>query len=343
MIRETLKNLLAGLLYNTGILALLVRRKFRDQAVVLTYHRVLPRTALQKSYSHPAIVVAPDLFERHIAVLNRYFTCLGLDAFNERLQRRDFTGAAYCLITFDDAWRDNYTYAFDVLKRSRTPAVIFVPIDYIESGKLFWQERLGHIVDSICTHLPETAARILGKHGWGYLPALPRDSRTVAIRRAIRDIKYKDYVEIDRIIADLESVVESALAEPLRDYGPDHYLGVAQMREMAEHGVSFQSHACSHRILPRLSVHDVERELTASRQWLRDHLGIESIALAYPNGDHSPKVQQLAAEAGYRLAFTTVNGCVDPYGDPFTVRRINLSSDAAGSEARLLLTLLVSG
>lgn len=339
MLRETLKNLLAGLLYSTGILTMLARRKFRHQALVLTYHRVLPRAALQESYSHPAIIVTPDVFERHIAILNRYFTCLGLDEFNDRFKRQDFSGGAYCLITFDDAWQDNHTHAFDVLKRSRTPAVIFVPVDYIGSGKLFWQERLGHIVDSICTHPPETAARILEKHGWGYLPALPRDRRSVAIRSAIRDIKHKDYAEIERIIADLETVLD----EPMDDYGPDNYLGVAQMREMAGHGISFQSHACSHRILPRLSVQEVEHELAASRQWLRDHLDIESIALAYPNGDHSPRVRQLAAEAGYQLAFTTVNGCVDPRGDPFAVRRINLSSDAAGSEARLLLTLLVSG
>lgn len=338
MLRETFKNLLAGLLYNTGILALLVRRKFRGQAVVLTYHRVLPRIVLQKSYSHPAIIVAPTVFERHVAVLNRYFTCLGLDEFNDRFKRQDFSGGSYCLITFDDAWRDNHTHAFDVLKQSRTPAVIFVPTDYIESGKLFWQERLGHIIDRLCTDLPEKTAQVLDKHGWGYLTSLPQDRRAVAIRSAIRDIKHKDYDEIDRVIADLETVLD----EPMDDYGPDNYLGIAQMREMAAQGVSFQSHACSHRILTRLPAQDIAHELTASRQWLRDNLDIEPIALAYPNGDHSPLVQQLAADAGYQLAFTTVNGCVDTQDSPFTVRRINLSDAAAGSEARLLLTLLIS-
>lgn len=338
MPRETLKNLVAGLLYRTGILPYLVRRKFRDRAVVLTYHRVLPQSSLQETYSHPAIIVAPELFARHIAALKRHFVCLGFDEFSNRLERRDFAGAPFCLITFDDAWRDNHTHAFETLKRSRTPAVIFVPIDYIGSGTLFWQERLGHIVDRICTRLPETAAGILKQYGWDHLPTLAHAQRIAATRSAIRDIKHKEYAEIERIITDLET----ALGEPVRDYGPDEYLSVAQMREMAREGISFQSHACTHRVLTRLPAEELERELTVSRQWLREHLGIEPAALAYPNGDHSPEVQRLAAKAGYRLAFTTVSGCVDTQGDPFTVRRINLNDNAAGSEARLLLTLLIS-
>lgn len=338
MLREALKNLLADLLYRSGLLTLLLRNKFAGRAVVLTYHRVLPTSALRETYSHPAIIVAPELFARHIAVLNRHFTCLRLDEFRSRLERKDFGGTAYCLITFDDAWRDNHTYAFDTLKRTRTPAVIFVPVDYIDSGRLFWQEHLGHIVGHLCARRPDTAAQILGAYGWGHLPALPQDERITAIRTAIRAIKHMDYAEIEAIMAGLET----QLGEPVREFGPDVYLSIEQMHEMHREGIDFQSHACSHRILTRLPANEVERELTASRQWLQEKLGIDATALAYPNGDHSPEVERLAANAGYRLAFTTVGGCVDPQGDAYTVRRINLNDNAAGSEARLLLTLLMS-
>lgn len=337
MLRETLKNLLAGLLYRTGLLTFVLRRKYAGRAVVLTYHRVLPPSALRESYSHPAIVVAPELFARHIAVLNHHFTCLGLDAFRSRLERRDFTGAAYCLITFDDAWRDNHTHAFQVLKEAKTPAVIFVPTDYVGTGRLFWQERLGHIVDRICERLPDAAPRILRAYGWEHLPGLPRNARIEATRTAIREIKHKEYAEIERNMADLET----ELGEPVRGFGPDSYLTIEQMREMHRHGIDFQSHACSHRVLTRLPAGEIEAELIASRQWLREQLDIDATALAYPNGDHSPQTRQLAAEAGYRLAFTTDSGCVDPHGDLFAVRRVNLNDNVAGSEARLLFTLLL--
>lgn len=338
MFRECIKNVVAVLLHRTGILSFLVLRRLRGRAVVLTYHRVLPPEYLARTFSHPAIVVSPDVFARHIAVLNRYFACLGLDEFSERMKRRDFSDAAYCLITFDDGWRDNYTFAFPVLKQSRTPAVIFVPTDFVGGGKLFWQEQLGHLLLRVCADPSAGAMQVLQRHGWSHLPGLPVERRINAIRTAVRALKQSDYAEIDRVIAAMESVLEA----PLEDVGPDTYLDLEQMREMIRHGVTFQSHACSHRVLPRLPEQDVDHEFAASRRWLREHLGVTAAAVAYPNGDHSPTVQRLAAANGYEFAFTTISGCADPAGDRFALRRININDAAAGNEARFLFTLLLA-
>lgn len=339
MLRKILKDLAATLLYRTGVLTFLVRRRFRGRAIVLTYHRVLPAADVARSFSHPAIIVTPEVFARHVAVLQRHFVCLPLDEFNARMQRQDFSAAAYCLVTFDDAWRDNYLHAFPVLKRFGVPAVIFVPTDYIGSGKLFWQERLGHLVAGVCAQPSAQARRLLKELGWAHLPGLPPEQRIDAIRSAIRALKQKDYAEIDRVIAAVESVLET----PIDGFDPDAYLDLEQIREMAVDGIDFQSHACSHRVLTRLPPAELERELAASARWLRENLGNTPSAIAYPNGDHSPRVQQSAAAAGYALGFTTVNGYADPNADRFTVRRINLNDAAAGSEARLLFTLLLAG
>ena len=339
MLRKSLKDIVAGLLYHTGILRVLIRRRFRGRAVVLTYHRVLPRKDLARTLSHPAIIVSPDTFARHIAVLNRYFTCLSLDQFSERMTNGDFADAAYCLITFDDGWRDNHTYAFPVLKQARTPAVIFVPTDFVGSGKLFWQERLGHLLARVCADLPSGAMQVLQRHGWSRLPGLPAEQRIQAIRSAVRALKQSDYADIDRLIAELESV----LGTPIEDLEPDTYLNLEQMREMMRHGVTFQSHACSHLVLPRLPEQDIDREFAVSRRWLHEHLGVTAAAVAYPNGDHSPAVHRLAAANGYRFAFTTDTGCVDPTADRFTLPRINISDAAAGNDARFLFTLLLAG
>ena len=338
MLTKSLKDIVAGLLYRTGILSLLVRRRFRGRAVVLTYHRVLPPEELARTLSHPAIIVSPDIFARHIAVLNRYFTCLGLEEFSERMNSGNFSDGAYCLITFDDGWHDNHTFAFPILKQSRTPAVIFVPTDYVGSGKLFWQERLGHLLVRVCADPSSGVMQVLQRHGWSQLPGLPAAQRIQAIRSAVRALKQSDYADIDRVIADLESV----LGTPIEDVEPDTYLNLEQMREMMRHGVTFQSHACSHRVLPRLPEQDIDREFAVSRRWLHEHLGVTAAAVAYPNGDHSPAVQRLAAANGYRFGFTTVTGCADPTADRFTLRRINISNAAAGSEARFLFTLLLA-
>lgn len=338
MFRELIKDVLARLLHGTGLLAFLVRRKFRNGAVVLTYHRILPRSDRRTTFSHDAIIVAPDIFDKHLATLNRYFTCLDLNEFSARLERHDFSGPAQCLITFDDAWQDNHTHAFDILKRWKTPAVIFVPTDYVGSGELFWQEKMGHLVHRICTRFPDNAAEILNRYGWGHIPALDDNRRFDEIKSVIRSIKNQDYSEIDRIIVELQGM----LGDAMTDYGPDAYLSLEQMQEMMQHGIHFQSHGCSHRVFTRLTEQKLREELSASARWLKEHLGIRPLALAYPNGDHSAEIQRHTAEAGYRLAFTTIGGYVGPDSDAFTLKRINLNDNAAANEARLLLTLLLS-
>lgn len=338
MLRDLFKNLVANLLYETGLVGFLLRRKLRNRAIVVTYHRVLPHALRQRTFSHDAIIVAPELFERHIATLQRHFSCLGLMEFSEKLQSRGFSGRPQCLITFDDAWQDNYTFAFPILKRHGASAVIFVPTDYIGSGALFWQERLGHILHRLCQESPGRATTLLHDYGWSQLPAMAEDQRIEAIKSAIRDIKTKSYEEIDGIIATLEA----ALRSRCDDYGADTYLSARQMREMQQHRVSFQSHGRSHRVFTRLDQQELSEELGGSADWLEKNLGSRPMALAYPNGDHDPGVQQRAAEAGYSLAFTTLSGDVGYDAAPFGLRRINLSDKVAGSEARLLMTLLLA-
>ena len=338
MLRDLIKNLVASLLYETGLVGFLLRRKLRNRAIVVTYHRVLPHRLRQQSFSHDAIIVTPDLFERHIATLQRHFSCLGLEEFSEKLRSRGFSGRPQCLITFDDAWQDNYTFALPILKRRGASAVIFVPTDYIGSGELFWQERLGHILNQLCQESPDLATTLLHDYGWSQLPAMAEDRRIEEIKTVIRHIKTKSYEEIDDIIETLEAALDSHCD----GYGADTYLSANQMREMQQHRVSFQSHGRSHRVFTRLDQQELFEELEGSADWLEKNLGSRPTALAYPNGDHDPGVQQCTAEAGYSLAFTTVSGDVGHDAGPFGLRRINLSDKVAGSEARLLMTLLLA-
>lgn len=54
-----------------------------------------------------------------------------------------------CLITFDDGWKDNYTYAYPVLKRHHIPALIFLTTDFIGTSRAFWHEQLGDLLSKV--------------------------------------------------------------------------------------------------------------------------------------------------------------------------------------------------
>jgi len=85
-------------------------------------------------------------------------------------------------------------------------------------------------------------------------------------------------------------------------------LTLSQIREMQKYGVLFGSHSLSHPSLPSVSDKQLRRETLDSRLRLEDLLGTEILSFAYPYGDLDQRVRSAAANAGYKVAFTTLAG-----------------------------------
>jgi poly-beta-1,6-N-acetyl-D-glucosamine N-deacetylase len=100
--------------------------------------------------------------------------------------------------------------------------------------------------------------------------------------------------------------------------------------------VDFQSHTVSHPILPRCSGEKVLQELTDSRAQLESTYALAVYAVAYPNGDYSPRELLLARRAGYRCGVTVDFGLNDQTTDPFRLKRIAVNDDADGPNVVVL-------
>ena len=104
-----------------------------DGVIVLTYHRINPY--LPKG----PLVVSPKEFMRQMRFLHFYRKQFEIININQMLEWfSDFPSVANTsrvrtkiLITFDDGYRDNYLYAFRILKKFSFPATIFLNTDYI--------------------------------------------------------------------------------------------------------------------------------------------------------------------------------------------------------------------
>lgn len=106
------------------------------------------------------------------------------------------------------------------------------------------------------------------------------------------------------------------------------YMTWGEVCDLQRAGMDVQSHTVTHPSLPRLEPADLDRELVDSRRMLESRLGRPVEALAYPNGDFSPRVIEAARRAGYGLAFTTEVGIVHDAAEPLEIRRgIVLYSD----------------
>jgi peptidoglycan/xylan/chitin deacetylase (PgdA/CDA1 family) len=104
---------------------------------VLMYHKVNDRPANPLS-------VPVTVFDEQLAHLRELgYTVVGLDAVLDHYARGTELPVRPVLITFDDGYRDNLEFAAPVLERHGYPAVIFVPIGYLDDRRpLPHEERL---------------------------------------------------------------------------------------------------------------------------------------------------------------------------------------------------------
>lgn len=337
-----LKCALAYGLYGTGLLWLWKKLVLRGRAVVLLYHRVLPRDAMAQTWSHPAIVVANDTFERQMRIVSRALRPMDARDFLERLEARRPFESGSCLVTFDDGWIDTCSEAWPVMGRYNVPALVFLPTRFVGSTARFWQERLSALVYDAWEEAnrspdrrPQIAA-VLGQYG------LERvlDCNPAAVRRRVLDsvsALKRERVDPEAIMAEI-----SALLPDRPDGHPslDTFMTWEDVRRMAAEGVSFGAHSHTHRLLTTLPEPELGDEVRVSRARMSEELGGEVPTFSYPNGNWNGGVVEAVRRGGFRVAFTTDRGTVGAGADLFTVRRINIHEDMTRHTPMFLARLL---
>ncbi len=79
----------------------------------------------------------------------------------------------------------------------------------------------------------------------------------------------------------------------------------SQLREMADNGMSIQSHGVSHEPLETLSELRLEEELDQSKKTIEDKIGKEVDTISLPHGSMHRKTLEKAKNVGYRFVCTS--------------------------------------
>lgn len=105
--------------------------------------------------------------------------------------------------------------------------------------------------------------------------------------------------------------------------GSGNFCGWAQLREMADWGMSIQSHGQNHRFLDDLSPDDVRMELARSKEMIEQELGRPVTLFAPPGGRQAPDMGTLAQRLGYQRICSSRVGLWGDGGDgPHEVPRL---------------------
>jgi len=125
---------LGGLALIFTILVFLVLPPFYT-VPILVYHRI--------NYYQNSITVFPKRFQRQMDYLYKNnYKVISLDELVEGIKSRKTFARKTVVITFDDGFKDNFIYAFLILKEYNFSATIFLVSGFIEKEKDFlnWQE-----------------------------------------------------------------------------------------------------------------------------------------------------------------------------------------------------------
>ena len=292
---------------------------------VLMYHRILPPGDARFREEEPGMIVTPESFSQQVRQLKNIFTIISLSEWVERRQQGKPLPERACAITFDDGWRDNFEYAFPVLRAEQVPATVFAVSHMIGTHQHFWPNRLARLLRHVQREPLQRFSWLTQLPGDRTEGELTRDEIAGIIAGCKRHAD--EFLEAQLTLMEEATHTTEASGAPLMDW--------AQLAAMQSSGlVDIGSHTRYHRRLGGdLPDAVLEQEIVGSRRHLEEQLGKPVTLFCYPNGDTSKAASRLVGEH-YAAAVTTQRGINLPDTSPQTLLRIGVHDDVSNTPTR---------
>ncbi len=329
------KHLLSICLEKTGAveLASRYRKSFSRSGIIniLAYHRVLDIVSNEYPFDENIISASVGQFDRQMAYVKANFDVLTFSELYHALQVSSLPKRPL-IITFDDGYRDNYLYAYPIIKRHGLPATFFLTTGYIGHKETFWFEKVAYWIKNT----RKKSFRLKADHEHEYYIC---DNRKEVVRSVQTLLKNVNETIHEDLIEQLENQLETSIMDSM----PVRTLSWEEVREMSKCGIEFGSHSVSHLNLAAISKPRLMEEIYGSKATIEKEVGVPVITIAYPFGGthtYNPEVQEVTQNAGYIFGVTNVEGIgLVSALDRFALRRIAIERDVHMSLFRALLEL----
>ncbi len=354
MIRAAVKSVLANTVYYSGLLSAIERYRSRStpsgSCIILMYHRVLPqdrgvngRPDWERYQSLPGIVVSPEMFEAQMRFLARDYQVISTNELLKTLDSGKLLLPRSVVLTFDDGWRDNYVYAFPVLKKLNLPATIFLATGFINTNRIFWPER---VIDYL-TSGDRSASELLAGADTPIPPAIGKLIEAAGEVGPAAQLHLLDRLvaEMKLMAPDARDILMKSLFSDATEKDPARsevrvMLDWQEIAEMFSAGITFGSHGVSHELLTMVDSGQQERELRESREVIEKRIGGTVDIFAYPNGNHDDQIKRLVRRAGYRCAMAVTKAHVSHQSDRYSLGRTNIhQGNSLGFSGRFSVAL----
>lgn len=326
--KHSIKVIAANCLDSLGIID--YRINHQPAVKILMLHQV------NRANNPLGLSILPELFEELVVFLNTRYEIISLADAVDCLNCN--TTPSGCVLTFDDGYRDNYDFAFPILKKHNVPATIFVTLDALDSGVFGW--------DLFDQAVMKTNSESLDLQTFGLA--------MYQLAGADRSALIRDLHKILKTLPDVQKrqVVDHVITK----YGYSNsklrtMLTWDEAREMANSGlVTIGAHTITHPILSRIDKNQARLEIIEGKSLIEKNLGMPVQFFAYPNGsndDFNDEHIAMVKEAGYTAACSTIPGDNCDNSELFSLRRIDITTrmctDSSSKFSPSLLQAHLSG
>jgi peptidoglycan/xylan/chitin deacetylase (PgdA/CDA1 family) len=295
-----------------------LRARHRQRLLVLIYHSVVSDDCARDPYRYGS-VCGVTKFREQMEIVARVLRPVSAAQVEAAFAGRSILPANPVLITFDDGYRNNLTYAAPILRRMGIPAVVHVTTGYVGGRRILWPNEVYRRV----LHWPQATLPMPDLRSERRLG--PTSAERVAAAGEVRDAA-KNVSDIQR-----QAYLARLREQDMPDAQPEDelfgFLSWDEVRELHRHGFAVGSHTVEHPILTRLEPAQLAAQLRESRETIERQIGEPCTVFAYPNGgpeDVSPEVVESVRAAGYRIAFTGFPGLCSTGDDPLLLNRVGV-------------------
>jgi len=237
----------------------------------------------------------------HVTVLSRWFDFIRLTDLPYRWAQP--TQRPFCLLTFDDGKRSNFTETAPELERLRVPAVFYVTTEPVTTGSCQWFDKREQLVKAI--------GRCPAGLDLQSLKQLPFDLLMKRLEKACADYNFKPGDESD-------------------DLRP---MSWEEVRSLNRRGFTIGAHGLTHAILTREKRKRAFAEIEESLAKATLEVGAPCTTFAFPNGNYNTELVWHAVRCGASTLMTTDPGWVDERAVLWRLPRVQLFGSA--SRARI--------
>ena len=279
--------------------------------LILTYHRILPEIECNPLHA----VVSLKTFTKQIDGLAKKYPIISLSDAVGQCRQKQSREEIQIVLTFDDAYRDVYEFAFPILRKRGLPASIFLPTDYIGSGVAMWDHELILLLkkDKTITEINLEDEKIRSKF---------MQSRRSFIMSAFNKMKSLDIASSRKVINLLKAGRENIRLPDITKIG---FISWEQAREMSSAGLEIASHGLTHRSLTRVPFKDAVEEIRRSKEIVEHNIERPCLHFAFPFGskyDYNASLINYVKESGYESCLLNVHGYNHIGRDSFCFKRI---------------------